>query len=292
MSEVINTPELAHRLDMLTVRIEEREKAAAAQEQLREKAGTAIDWRAMISAAGLATMAVSTIGTMFVGGAINAAFEKELDPLKNSGIRYEGRIDSLENEVAVQSATMVTETEGAIRNAEKLVAQIEQDLERAFSDQDKLNTKIESLETDVTGSISEVRFDEKLSEISAERSRAIERVREGLADDISRLTQVEDETGRNIDDLKDRLAQTLGVAVFEERFTFLREQREDDLAVLREQRKNDQAALFRIIGDRITPRIVTIEHRLDRLDERIQGIALSLSKINQGNNVSYRPGGA
>jgi len=255
---------------MLSVRLEERENA-----------GPKIDWRVVIAA---------VVGVVGVGGSVGgfisqALIGTALKPIQEDNIKYQSKLAVVERDLAVQKATVKSSSEGALQAAKDLVAQLEQDLARSFDDIDELKLRYETLNTISSDFVNEQRFEEKLVALSDQKSRDIEAARLALSEDITRLTAVEDGIVEKIDAVEAQLSQTLGVAVFEERFNFLSQQRTDDQNVARDQRTGDQAALFRIIGDRITPRIESLEIGLDRIEERIQNLALSLSE------ASHRSGG-
>jgi len=261
---------LERHFDLLDVKLIEREKADVEKEKILECSGKKIDWRAIISAAGLAI----TFCVVIVGGVGTLYMSDALKPLEALDLAYGSRLTTLERDLAVQVETVSASRAAAIEAAEKLVDEIQQDVARSFTDADKLSDEIERLKEQINQTLGEERFEERIASLGTQRAQAVESVRAALTEDISRLDVEGTGIAQKIDDLEDELAKTLGVTVFEERFTFLREQREDDLAVLRIQREGDQAALFRIIGDRITPRLSAIETRLVKLEDRIQEVAL------------------
>jgi len=262
--------ELERDFQILSVRLEERANA-----------GTNIDWKIVLTA---------FFGIVGIGGSVgafvsNALISEAIKPIKEDNIKYQAKLGVVERDLAVQKATVKSSSEGALQAAKDLVAQLEQDLARSFDDIDELKLRYETLNTISSDFVNEQRFEEKLVALSDQKSRDIEAARLALSEDITRLTAVEDGIVEKIDAVEAQLSQTLGVAVFEERFNFLSQQRTDDQNVARDQRTGDQAALFRIIGDRITPRIESLEIGLDRIEERIQNLALSLSE------ASHRSGG-
>jgi len=261
--------DLRHDLDMFKNSIEEREK-------LKDQIGKKVDWKAVISAAGLATVLGGGLASLFLSDA--------LDPLENDGLQYANRLTILERDLAVQVERSEAAEATSVQATEKLVEQLRASLGKAFEETASLRGKLDELEEEATFFVQQDRFDDKLESIAAERGRAIEAARNQLSENIERIGNDEAETQIKLDKLEADLAGTLGREDFEagletirhqreQDLEFSNSQREDDRAFAEKQREQDQAALGRIVELRITKFIDDVVDRVVKLEDIVFGPA-------------------